>query len=196
MQARYHLHLVLPFVCLAACGIEALLHRVRRWPVIAIVLAYLAASPAIHLPFIRDVEFDDQREWAFVHALRPTIPAGCTIVEYAGEAAGARFTRVGAHVIDGMPQNPWTVVELPADASGVAARLQDLPACAYWYEGLPCWGHRPPGTAIAPSCAAVHELATLHEIDRLELVSRPYDENLGRALAVGDSITLRLFQIR
>jgi hypothetical protein len=127
-----------------------------------------------------------------VHALRPTIPAGCTIVEYAGEGAGARFARVGAHVVDGMPRNPWTIVELPIDEH----ELRALSSCAYYYEGLPCFGQRPPGAALAPPCAAMHELATLHEVDRLELVSRPYDENLGRSLADGETAVLRLFRIR
>jgi hypothetical protein len=201
MQARYHLHLVLPFVCLAACGIEAVLHRIRerrRAPVLVVALfAYVAASPAIHLRFVRDVDFDDQREWVFVHALRPEIPAGCTIVEYVGEAAGARFDRVGAHVVDGMPQNPWTVVEIPAGTTAAELRavVHDRPQCMYWYEGLPCAGHGPPGTRIAPECAAFHDLVPLEQVAGLELVSRPYDENLGRALEPGQAIAIGLYRM-
>jgi hypothetical protein len=188
MQARYHLHLVLPYVGLAACGIEALVDRHRALPFV--VFGYLAASPAIHLGFIRDVDFDDQREWAFVHRLRATIPAGCTVVEYTGEGAGARFARVGAHVIDGMPQRTWITAAIePGMLDGA---LPDR-ACVYWYEGLPCFGQRPPDTSIAPECAAIHEHAELDEVDRLELVSRPYDENLGRALDDGERVVLRLY---
>jgi hypothetical protein len=185
MQARYHLHLVLPYVCLAACGIEALVDRHRALPFI--VFGYLAASPAMHLGFIRDVDFDDQREWAWVHRLRDTIPAGCTVVEYTGEGAGARFERIGAHVIDGMPQRTWITAEAIDDGS-----LPDR-ACVFWYEGLPCFGQRPPDTSIAPECAAIHEHAELHEVARLELVSRPYDDNLGRALDEGEPVVLRLY---
>ena len=182
MQARYHLHLVLPFVCLAACGIEAVIDRHRVLPFV--VFGYLAASPAIHIGFIRDVDFDDQREWAFVHRLRDTIPDGCTVVEYTGEGAGSRFARIGAHVIDGMPQRRWITAE------GTALPDRE---CVYWYEGLPCFGQRPPATAMAPECASVHEHAELHEIDRLHFDSRPYDENATRALDEGEHVVLRLY---
>ena len=195
MQARYHLHLVIPFVCLAACGIEAAFDRIRdprRARMIAGALtAYIVASPAIHLAFIRDVELNDQREWTFVHDLRAEIPAGCTIVEYAGEGAGSRFARVGAHVVESMPRNVWTI----AEASELDALLGDRDRCLYWYEGLPCFGQRPPGTTIAPACAQVHEDAALEEVRRLELVSRPYDENLARGLDDDEHVTLRLFRI-
>jgi hypothetical protein len=217
MQARYHLHLVVPFVCLAACGIEALLTRLRghrRARLLTLGLfGYLVASPAIHAGFIRDVDFNDQREWAWVHDLREKIPTGCTIVEYGGRAQGARFARVGAHVIDGMPSKRWMVIEIPAPTEPepepepkseaeptlpdeVRELLRAPPECAYWYEGMPCFGNRPPQTAIAPACAAVHELVTLHEVERLELASRPYDENLARGLQEGEAIVLTVFRMR
>lgn len=197
MQARYHLHLVLPFVCLAACGVEAAIARLRdhRYarPILALATAYVLASPAIHLAFIRDVDLNDQREWAFVHALRSEIPAGCTIVEYTGEGAGSRFARVGAHVTAGMPGNPWTIAEAPTD---LRALVRDPEACVYAYEGLPCFGQRPPSTAIAPACAQLHDGVRLHEVARRDFVSRPYDENLARALADDEPVTLRLYRVR
>jgi hypothetical protein len=207
MQARYHLHLVVPFVCLAACGVEAALARVRghrRERLLTLGLfGYLAASPLIHVGFIRDVAFDDQREWAWVHGLRPAVPEDCTIVEYGGKGAGARFARVGAHVVDGIPRMRWRVVEIPAPDPNdpvlpdeAHALLRDPPQCAYWYEGMPCFGHRPPGAAMAPACEAIHELVELEEVERLELVSRPYDENLARGLREGEWVVLRLLRIR
>jgi hypothetical protein len=207
MQARYHLHLVVPFVCLAACGIEAVLvrlhdHRYRR-PLTLGLLGYLAASPLIHAGFIRDVGFNDQREWTWVHGLRERIPAGCTIIEYGGRGSGARFARVGAYVADGAPAERWAVFEVPEAAEGepvlpdeVRALLREPPECTYWYEGMPCFGNRPPGTTIAPACEAIHASARLDESERLELASRPYDENLARGLGEGETIVLRLFRLR
>lgn len=204
MQARYHLHLVLPLVCLAACGFEAVLTRVRgracgRGVVLALV-AYLAASPAIHAGFIRDVAVNEQHEWVWVHSLRPRIPEGCTIVEYVGQGHGTRFGRVGAYVEAGVPGQRWAVVELPVRAMGTppeaGAVLRRPPACTYWYEGLPCLADRPPGAALAPECAAVHDAVKLHEVARLELVSRAYDENLGRGVEDGEALVLVLYRVR
>ncbi|MFV8749165.1 hypothetical protein ACNOYE_01295 [Nannocystaceae bacterium ST9] len=203
MQARYHLHLVVPFVCLAACGIEAVLarlrgHRHERALTLA-MFGYLLASPLIHLGFIRDVDFNDQREWVWVHGLRESIPAECTIVEYGGRASGARFARVGAHVVEGMPSKRWKVIEIPEPAEGepelsdeVRELLVDPPECAYWYEGMPCFGNRPPDTAIAPVCDAIPGFVELEEVERLEFESRPYDENLARGLGDEQPIVLRL----
>lgn len=207
MQARYHLHLVLPFVCLAACGVEALLvrlrgHRGERALGLAL-LGYLLASPLIHVGFIRDVGFNDQREWAWVHGLRETIPKECTIVEYEGRGAGARFARVGAHVVDGMPRRRWKVIAVPEPEEGedllseeVRRLLREPPDCAYWYEGLPCFGIRPPQTKIAPVCAALRELVAVEELERIEFVSRPYDENLAQGLGEEERIVLRLSRAR
>lgn len=207
MQARYHLHLVVPFVCLAACGIEAVLvrlreHRCRGYAPLGL-FAYVAASPAIHAGFIRDVGFNDQREWAWVHELRERVPAGCTILEYGGRSSGARFARVGAHVIDGVPAKRWAVVEIPEPVEGepvlsdeVRALLRSPPECTYWYEGMPCFGNRPPGTTVAPACEAIHALARLDETERISFESRPYDENLAKGLTEGETIVLRLFRLR
>lgn len=206
MQARYHLHLVVPFVCLAACGLEALLERVRehprRTPIVAALAAYLLASPLLHLGFIRDVAFNDQREWTWVHGLRDTIEPDCTILEYGGRASGARFARVGAYVAANVPHRRWTVVELPEPPDGgpelsdeVRALLEDPPACMLWYEGMPCFGNRPENTAIAPVCDAIPGFVALEEIDRLEFESRPYDENLALGLTQNEWIVLRLYRV-
>ena len=203
MQARYHLHLVVPFVCLAACGVEALLARLRGHrharAIRVAVFAYLLASPLIHLGFIRDVDFNDQREWAWVHGLREQIPADCTIVEFGGRASGARFARVGAYVEAGMPSKRWKVIEIPEPAPGepelsdeVRALLLDPPECSYWYEGMTCFGNRPPQTGIAPVCDAIPGFVELEEVERLEFESRPYDENLAMGLGEREPIVLRL----
>jgi len=209
MQARYHLHLVIPFVLLGACGIEGLIRRVQghlreRW-ILAGVGAYLLASPLLHLSFIRNVEFNDPREWLWVHAQRETIPEGCTILEYTGRNVGSRFARVGASTQYGASFARWTVVELqqaregePALPDAVRALLADPPECLYWYEGLPCWGSKPEGHEgrLAPACDAVAGLVEWAEVGRIEFASRGYDENLAAGLAEGQPLALRLYRAR
>lgn len=206
MQARYHLHLIVPFVCLAACGIEAVLARLRghrRERLLTLgMFGYLLASPLIHAGFIRDVDFNEQREWVWVHSLRETIEPDCTIVEYGGRSSGARFARVGANVIAGMPSKRWKVIEIlepvegePELSDDVRELLLDPPECSYWYEGMPCFGDRPPDTGVAPVCDAIPGFVALEEVARLEFESRGYDDNLARGLSDGQPIVLRLFRM-
>ena len=208
MQARYHLHLVIPFVLLAACGIEGLIQRLqgrprRRW-ILAGIGIYLLASPLIHLSFIRKVAFNDPREWLWVHAQRETIPEGCTILEYTGRDVGARFTRVGAWTGHGARFSRWTVVEMQQARAGepdlpdeARALLEDPPECLYWYAGLPCWGSKPDGYEgrMAPACEAVAGLVELDEVARSEFASQGYDENLAQGLVAGQDLVLRLYRV-
>ncbi len=208
MQARYHLHLVIPFVLLATCGIEGLIQRVQGHPrerlILAGVGAYLLASPLIHLPFIRNVEFNDPREWLWVHQQRETIPEQCTILEYTGFGSDSRFARVGAFAQYGASFERWTIVKLPASEPGepeltdeVRALLEDPPECMYWYEGLPCWGSKPDGYEgqLAPACDAIPGFVRLEEVARTEFISKPYDENLAIGLAEEQPITLTLYRV-
>jgi hypothetical protein len=212
MQARYHLHLVIPFVLLAACGIEGLIQRVQgrprgRW-ILAALGAYLLASPFIHLSFIRNLEFNDPREWLWVHAQREAIPQGCTILEYTGRNMGSRFARVGASTDHGARFSRWTIVEIPAAPAGAPALpdavrtlLAHPPECLYWYEGLPCWGSKPEGHEqddgrSAPACRAVAETVELDEVARTEFASRGYDENLAKGITPGQPLVLRLSRVR
>src|SRR5262249_12333388 len=80
MQARYHLHLVTPFLFLAASALPELL----KWPRPAILLgaAYLAASPLIHLGFERDARFTEIQEFEFLRRESRSIPDGCTMIEF------------------------------------------------------------------------------------------------------------------
>ena len=64
MQARYHLHLVVPFAFLAALGIDAVASKHRA--AAALLMALVVASPALHAGFIGDVDFSDLNEHAFV----------------------------------------------------------------------------------------------------------------------------------
>ncbi|MCA9663036.1 MAG: hypothetical protein KC486_32175, partial [Myxococcales bacterium] len=206
MQARYHLHLVVPFVLLASVGGLALLDLARargRWPAqaaLAIAGLSVAAAPAIHAAFIADVDRNEITEWRWVHDLRETIPAGCTIVEYAPEGISPRFARVGAYAESLAARARWRVIPYRDAAALEAPPLRDLlrapPACLYVYEGLPCAAFKPRGAAIAPACAALRDALDLEELGREERRSRSYDENLTGTLEPGDPVVYRLLRAR
>ncbi|HLT38533.1 MAG TPA: hypothetical protein VK034_19735 [Enhygromyxa sp.] len=214
MQARYHLHLIVPFLLLGACGVETALrwlaaNRERRswlagrryYAVIASLFVYLGLSPLIHIHFVRNTELNDAREWLFVHSLRDRIPAECTIIEYTGTGADARMNRVGAYVENGVPRSRWQVHEIRAVAPGepeipaeVRALLEDPPECLFWYEGLPCLGQKPIEADKAPACDAIEGFVVLEEVAGTSFESQTYDENLAVGLGELDRITLTLYR--
>lgn len=174
MQARYHLHLAVPFVLLCAAGIPRVL-RLPRAPRAAVVML-VVLSPALHLPFERDVDFYELREFQFLEALRAKIPEGCTVLEFqpelppgpvpAGEGTleASRVARVCAHR---GPRAPWTVVPLATfDVGAEKERLSDRArvilaheprGCEMFFEGLTCRSHRGPTERVAPVCREVGE---------------------------------------
>jgi hypothetical protein len=212
MQARYHLHLIVPFTMLAACGVEASLRwlsaRRERWlfgrryhAAVALLVAYVCASPLIHLPFIRAIDFNEPREWKFVHSVRDEIPAECHIIEYIGEETGSRMARAGTHVQAGVIRSRWQVHQIPATREGegelpdeVLALLRDPPECLVWYEGLPCFGHKPPERDKAPLCEAIEAFVVLEKITGTEFDSAMYDENLAVGLGDLERIELSLYR--
>jgi len=196
MQARYHLHLVVPYTLLVACGVDTSLRWLakrhdRAWPWI-LGLLYVLASPLIHLHGIRHVELNDTQEWIFVHGLRDEIPKHCTIVEYLGPGASPRFSRVGTSVQEGVPHQRWRVLTLPDDLPQL---LDDPPDCMYWYEGLPCFGNKSIEESKAPACQAIEGLFELEEIASTRFESAPYDENLAAGLGELEAVELRLFRV-
>lgn len=215
MQARYHLHLIVPFAMLCACGFEAALrwltsNRARkpwltgyRYPAaIALLIAYLCASPLLHARFIRNVETNDSREWLFVHSLREQIPDECTIIEYVGLAAGSRFNRVGTYTVGGTSFVRWYVYPVswadpdqPPLPDDVLALLEQPPECLYWYEGLPCFGDKRADQAKAPACQAIEELVALEQVASTSFESVPYDENLADGLGDIQQIELTLYRV-
>ncbi|PRQ03746.1 hypothetical protein ENSA5_12960 [Enhygromyxa salina] len=216
MQARYHLHLIVPYMLLVACGADASLRWLaaererrpwlagRRYDLVrGVGLAYVLASPLIHLHGVRYVGFNDAQEWLFVHAQRERIPAQCTVIEYTGDGADMRFRRVGSWVENGVPRERWRVVEIPRAEAGepelpenVRALLEDPPECLYWYEGLPCVGAKPVEEPKAAACDAIEGFVELEEVAATRFESEPYDENLGEGLGDRTHIELGLFRAR
>ncbi len=226
MQARYHLHLVVPYMLLVVCGFDAVLRWIevqrssgpiggRGWlgshlqrgphrgQIAGVALiAYVLASPLIHLYGIRNTEFNDTREWLFVHSLREQIPAGCTVIEYGGHNAGSRMTRVGAYMLEGDPLQRWEVVVFSATSSSTAlsepirALLEDPPECLYWYSGLTCWSDGPDGDGRrAGACEAIEGYLPMREVASSTFESVSYDENLSQGLTEGQKIELGLYRL-
>ncbi len=207
MQTRYHLHLVTPFLLLAAAGIDALWRKlaglgdVRRRAVAGVVALYLLASPLLHLRFIRDVEFNEMREWLWVHSLREQIEPGCVVLEHTGMGTDSRMDRVAAYIEDGVPRQRFTHISLASDDEGqqlseeALAALSDPPECLYLLQALPCFSAKRDEQHIAPVCHDAIGWAVPKEVARLGFESRVYDENLGAHLGEVEWIELALVRL-
>ena len=187
MQARYHLHLVVPAVFLAALGLEALWELRPRLAWGAGLL--LLASPWIHSDFIEDLAFNELREHAFVMEQAAAIPDGCTIYEYVGGLGEqeSRFRRAGlvlsregrAQRFDLRPIADSPDSPEPLSRS-VWEELRNPPECAYLYEGLPCFGEKEREESISPVCRALRDAAPNEKVAEIRFTSRLYDPTLGR----------------
>jgi hypothetical protein len=181
MQPRYHLHLVVPFLLLAAVAVPRLPTRFRRWlwPAAAI----LALSPWLHSHFVTDVEFAEMREYEIVRRARDSVAEGCTVLEYTGgpyEVDELRFSRIGAlagrrraqrfHAIGVFPDGRTSPGQPPLESI-----LEDPPSCLYFYEGLACTAHRGAGEAYAGHCLALRERLRAEPVIDEELPARFYD---------------------
>jgi hypothetical protein len=207
MQARYHLHLVTPFLLLSAVGVDAGLRRLatldvtRRRVLVGIAASYLVASPLVHLRFIRDVDFNEMREWLFVHELRDRIEPGCVVLEHTGMGTDSRMERVGAYIEAGVPRQRFTHLSLASDEQGqqlsdeALAALTDPPECLYLLQALPCVSAKRDEQSIAPVCHDAIGWLSHEEVTRVSFESRVYDENLGAHLGEVEWIELTLFRL-
>ena len=205
MQARYHLHLVVPFVFLASLGVVEVLARWPRWGIA--LCAYALLSPLFHMSFIRDVAYDDMREYEFVMAAKERIAEGCTVLEFVGageEVDGARFVRVGERHEGFSRVHRFEVVSIgaPPDADDplrpeVRALLASPPECLYYYEGLLCWSAKDRSEPLAPACQAMRESGRLEPISREAFAPRVYDDRFARGYSPDlESIRLSLHRLR
>ena len=193
MQARYHLNLVTPFVLLAAALVPALA-RAPRWAM-ALAALYLAASPLLHRAFIRDVDYFEMREYAFLESVRDRIPDRCTVLEFqpvlsvsGPQTHASRLNRVGTRIRRGMSRWSWDVVSLgaldPSLPSGAshetlspAARevIAHPPPCLMVYLGLTCRSHRLLSAPTARACDELRASVDLERVAGTRFRSRIYD---------------------
>lgn len=178
VQARYHLHLLVPVVFAAAMGLD---HIARRSPKGAFaVSAIMLAAPLTHYEFVTDVNYNDLQELAFVREAQRTIPEGCEVLEYAATDMDARFRRGGLILADGRFSLPYTlVVQRPGEPSVVGA----APECRLVYEGLSCLSEKNRNEEIAPECAQLLRAGTMTPTQSVTFTSRIYDENLARGFS-------------
>ena len=196
MQARYHLHLVLPFVALVAAGGVAAVRRFPRaaWPLAALLLV----SPLLARGFIEDTRFDPLAEFAFVQCAAAQIPDGSTVLEFNG-GHGVRFGRLFDRLDDGVvgPRFHVITVDPTDDSQTLSTAAQEALSSGsnlYIYEGLPCLGlpRQPPPTTCAELLRTAHAETLMEE----QPAHRVYDENLAPNLAPGQPVPLRLYRVR
>jgi hypothetical protein len=192
MQARYHLNLVSPLVLLAAAALPA----VRRLPDLAqgALVAWLALSPVLHREFIRDVDFTEAHEHAFLRRHRHLFRTQCTVLEFgpAFDLPAARYTlglrapRLSLVLRDGATGEatgrqigafpPGGGAEALEDFSLPAAVVARPPPCTYYYESAACWTHGPSPGARAPACEAMHQRFRLTLVGEEHHPLRPLDD--------------------
>lgn len=181
MQARYHLHLIVPFALVVALGAGELMRR-SRWASWAL-FGYVALSPLLHLGFIRDVAFNDHREVAFARSFVEIVPEGCTILEHPGPGGpdDLRSRRIGTELHHGQRRLRW-----PEGAEGSE--------CVWYFESLACVAQKEPDARIDPACAALGRSASWELVRETSFESRVYDGNLASGLRRGDIVTLSLYR--
>lgn len=197
MQARYHLHLVSPFALLAAAATP----RVASLPRAAAgaLLAWLALSPFFHRGFIRDTDYTEMREYAFLRRVRGRIEPSCTVLEF-GPAVelprpahylALRSERMNMLLRGGAVIEPRSlqIGVIPSDnrsaeASDAFALTDDFvarpPSCLYYYESAACTTHRPAPGALARPCEEVRRRFALTPIAEERHRLRPYDDVIVR----------------
>ncbi len=204
--ARYHMHIVVPFVLLAAASLPWIL-RQPRWCV-ALIGIYIAASPILHQSFIRAGDYTMEQEYLFIDELRDIVAEGCTFAEYNGYSDNrhreskdlsevrrkvGRIQRMAKRVAD---EPLWNVVDITTSRSGISeegvstytlagegispvaqAALDAGPECAVYFQGYHCHASQTPEHAMAPECLRMHELYELTPIKTVTVPMSVYDRN-------------------
>ncbi|MEM6960707.1 MAG: hypothetical protein AAF550_03055 [Myxococcota bacterium] len=194
MQARYHLHLIVPFVMIAALGWNAL-HRMRpRWAWALILMCGL--SPLLHLRFIRDVDYLDLQEFAFATQARDALPDSCAVVEYLPDRhrGNERFRHLGMYLEEGQETQRFQSLALTDYAS---AREVPQDGCVAYYEGLPCYAAKNHDEPIDPKCLAFRDSIDSDPVLQRVVSVRPYDGNLSGGFASEEAeAEFRLYRLR
>lgn len=173
MQARYHLNLVSPLLLLAAAATP----RVLALPQTAqtALLAWVLLAPALHAGFIRDVNYTEMHEYAFLRRVRGRIGPSCTVLELGpamesphpvniiiqrsgrmtralrgGAEASPVVRQLGIIPPDATRPGVWEVFAPPEDF------VAHPPACLYYYENAACTTHRAGPGRLAPVCEEMH----------------------------------------
>lgn len=206
VQARYHLHVALPFVALVGVGFMTVA-RWRRWLGAAIAV-YALAVPLVHQPAIH-AKANEQHEADFVMGASRTVPPGCVVIEYTAGLHGdhgARFGRLGTKLQDGRRTATWRSVPvgtafepnapLPeVDLAALPTAAEGRKPCVFLFEGLPCLAVSAPSTPEHPGCVRLPG-TRLVEVESTTFPNRQYDPNLKlRDTPAGTPVKLTLYRV-
>ena len=202
MQARYHLHVVVPFVMAAALGLEYVFCRWRRLGMLA--AGILAVSPLVHAHFVTDRAFNDMVEYEFVRRMSQTIGDDCRVLEFSSsDAHEVRFAffanEVGA---DGSrPRFEVQAIPYSADIEEThevfLEALDSSPSCVYLSLGLPCWGEDGWGDSIAPVCEMLATAAPFEQVASESFKNRRYDLNVAPRIVDPEvELSIQLYRLR
>ncbi|NUO52923.1 MAG: hypothetical protein HOV80_29100 [Polyangiaceae bacterium] len=196
MQPRYHLHLLVPTLLLAAVGALEIAKRSR--PAIGLLCGTAIVTPFLARNAIADVGSADTREYSFVRSIRDTIPEDCAVIEYIGDenAKDARFGRIGLRTGAPTHQRFRSVAVTRADGPNalVDAVRHENDGCVFVYEGLACWGGKDPSEPYAPACAALDAMK-LPSVAEEHVPARVYERRVLEGLGTGQG-SLRLRMMR
>ncbi len=202
MQPRYHLHLVVPFLLLAATAVPRLEPRWRRW--LAIGALTVVAAPWLHYRFVTDVEYAETREYELVRRARDVVPDGCTVIEPTGspyEVDELRFSRIGLMAGTSRAQRYRAIGVFPDGRTGpghppLEEILEDPPSCLYLYEGLACTSHRGRGETYSGNCTALRRRLDAVPVLEARAPARFYDVANAGGEPRPDHVPLRLSRAR
>jgi len=198
MQARYHLHLIVPFVFMVSVGVMAL---AKLWRPAAIAVgALVVAGPALTADFIADVEFSDQQEWDFVLEQAEALPDDCSVLELM-HPPHSRFRFAGTLR---RPEGYWERLHaIPINEQGspqlrsVESLLSERPPteCVMYFEGLNCWGFKEYGERMTPACEQMHRDWPLELVAHTEFFHREYNDHNPPGIVPGEPVMLSLFRV-
>ncbi|MFK7989602.1 MAG: hypothetical protein AB8I08_26530 [Sandaracinaceae bacterium] len=202
MQPRYHLHLVVPFLLLAAAAVPRIPKRFER--ALWVCGPILLVSPWVHGHFVQDVDYAEQHEYEFVRRARAMVPEGCSVLEFTGsprEVDELRFSRIGALANRDRGQRFRAIGVFPDGETGpgqpsLASIFQEPPRCLYLYEGLACSSHRARGETYSGHCTALRERLQAETVLEDRVPARYYDNaNAGRTDPRPSEVPLRLSRV-
>ncbi len=223
MQARYYLHMAVPFLMLAAIG-GCELWRQRRWAGAGFIV-YSLACPVMHMGFIRDYAYNEVIEYEFLMSQRERVPEDCTILEFFSQDGNDReepFERLGSYLKDGEHMNRFDVISIGAElgvdhrdalhhgadpAEGRPAeelirvdaqkKIDELAGsqCLYFYSSLACASQKTKDQPIAPICQRLLERVQIEVEAEHRFLSRRYDAQLSIGLSEGEEARLTLYRV-
>lgn len=211
MQSRYHLHLVTPFVLLAACSVWRVEQLERKRQLLVGLL--VVSMPLVHSAYLRDADFYEIQEHLALRAMSARIPDHATVLEYNAPLNRSRSTehmpsplrRFALELREGFATERFRVVELAQlaqdpqrpDTLTEAARQRLSSQSSLVYLGLSCYTQREVGSPEAQVCAELERSYRIETLERRTLRAHIYDDaTSGRMIMDGSRAPDRTQRVR